>query len=53
MCELVYTPSAASGSVLVLSDGDETLDLLTKTSGAREAVSHIRKVAELTHARAV
>lgn len=34
-------------------DEDETLDLLTKTSGAREAVSHIRKVAELTHARAV
>lgn len=37
----------------VSDDEDETLDLLTKTSGAREAVSHIRKVAELTHARAV
>jgi radical SAM superfamily enzyme YgiQ (UPF0313 family) len=34
-------------------DEDETLDLLTKTTGARAAVSHIKKVAELTHARAV
>lgn len=34
-------------------DDDETLDLMTKTTGARAAVAHIRKVAELTHARAV
>jgi hypothetical protein len=34
-------------------DEDETFDLLTKTTGARAAVSHIKKVAELTHARAV
>jgi hypothetical protein len=32
----------------VADDEDETLDLLTKTAGAREAVRHIRKVAELT-----
>jgi hypothetical protein len=34
-------------------DEDETLDLLTKTTGALAAVSHIKKVEELTHARAV
>lgn len=37
----------------VTDDEDETLDLLTKTTGAREAVSHIKKVEELTHAHAV
>ncbi len=31
-------------------DNDETLDLLTKTTGARAAVAHVRKVAELTGA---
>ena len=31
-------------------DGDETLDLLTKTTGGRAAVAHIKKVAELTSA---
>lgn len=31
-------------------DGDETLDLLTKTAGSRAAVSHVRKVAELVDA---
>jgi hypothetical protein len=36
-----------------VGDDDETLDLLTKTTGARAAVAHIKKVAELTHARAV
>ena len=30
-------------------DGDETLDLLTKTTGARAAVAHVKKIAELTH----
>jgi hypothetical protein len=34
-------------------DNDEALDLLTKTTGAQAAVAHIKKVAELTHARAV
>ena len=29
-------------------DEDETLDLLTKTTGARAAVAHVKKVAELT-----
>jgi hypothetical protein len=29
-------------------DGDETHDLLTKTTGAREAVAHAKKVAMLT-----
>jgi hypothetical protein len=28
-------------------DGDETLDLLTKTTGGDAAVAHIRKVARL------
>jgi hypothetical protein len=29
---------------------DVTLDLLTKTTGAREAIDHQKKVARLTHA---
>jgi len=32
----------------VTDDEDESLDLLTKTTGAREAVAHLRKVAGLT-----
>jgi hypothetical protein len=31
-----------------VGDEDDTLDLLTKTTGARAAVAHIKKVAELT-----
>jgi hypothetical protein len=34
----------------VRDDDDETLDLLTKTTGARAAVAHVKKVAELTGA---
>jgi hypothetical protein len=34
-------------------DEDLTLDLMTKTMGARAAVAHIKKVAELTHAQGV
>jgi hypothetical protein len=34
----------------VADDEAETFDLLTKTTGARAAVAHVRKVAELTHA---
>ena len=29
-------------------DDDETLDLLTKTTGAAQAIAHIKKVSELT-----
>jgi tRNA A37 methylthiotransferase MiaB len=35
----------------VSNDGDETLDLLTKTAGARAAVAHAKKIAELTGVR--
>jgi hypothetical protein len=35
----------------VSDDGDETLDLLTKTTGARAAVAHVKKIAGLTAAR--
>ena len=34
----------------VADDEDETLDLLTKTTGGRAAVAHSRKVAQLTGA---
>ena len=33
-------------------DGDEGHDLLTKTAGAREAVAHVKKIAELTSSAA-
>jgi radical SAM superfamily enzyme len=36
----------------VSDDGDETLDLLTKTTGAIAAVAHVKKIAGLTGARA-
>jgi hypothetical protein len=35
----------------VSDDGDETLDLLTKTTGGRAAVAHVRKIAALTGVR--
>jgi radical SAM superfamily enzyme len=35
----------------VSDDEDETLDLLTKTTGARAAVAHVKKIAELTGVR--
>jgi hypothetical protein len=34
----------------VHDDDDETLDLMTKTTGARAAVAHIKRVDQLTHA---
>jgi hypothetical protein len=34
-----------------VGEDDETLDLLTKTTGARAAVAHIKKIAELTRLR--
>ena len=30
-------------------DEDETFDYLTKTDGAKAAIDHLKKVAELTH----
>ena len=36
--------------VPVGDDDDATLDLLTKTTGVQAAISHQKKVAELTHA---
>lgn len=33
----------------VHDDDDDTLDLMTKTSGARAAVAHIKRISELTH----
>jgi radical SAM superfamily enzyme YgiQ (UPF0313 family) len=33
----------------VADDDEETLDLLTKTTGAKAAIDHLRKVAALTH----
>jgi len=41
---MTYTDRALTP---VLDDDDETFDLLTKTTGARAAVAHIKKVAEL------
>jgi len=37
----------------VRDDDDDTLDLLTRTTGAGAAVAHIRKVAELTGSSAI
>jgi hypothetical protein len=35
-----------------MQDDDElTLDLLTKTSGAKAAIDHLKKVHDLTHAK--
>ncbi|MGE0503037.1 MAG: radical SAM protein [Rhizobiaceae bacterium] len=34
----------------VIEDEEETLDLFTKTTGGTAAVTHVRKIAELTHA---
>ena len=44
---LLYTDQALAP---VGDDDDETLDLLTKTTGAVAAVAHVRQVAELTNA---
>jgi hypothetical protein len=34
----------------VRDDGDETLDLFTKTTGGHSAISHVKRVAKLTAA---
>jgi len=53
---IAYSPGARNYSDQALTpvsdDEDETLDLLTKTTGARAAVAHIRKIAEVTGASA-
>jgi hypothetical protein len=36
----------------VRDDDEETLDLLTKTAGAKAAIAHLKKVEQLTHAAA-
>jgi radical SAM superfamily enzyme YgiQ (UPF0313 family) len=38
-------------ALMPVDDDDETLDLLTKTSGARAAVAHLKRVDELIHER--
>jgi hypothetical protein len=43
---LTYTDQALTP---VLDDDDETFDFLTKTSGAKAAIDHFKKVAALTH----
>jgi Radical SAM superfamily len=52
---IAYSPGARNYADQALTpvsdDEDETLDLLTKTTGARAAVAHIKKVAEVTGAR--
>ena len=52
---VTYDPRASEYTDQALApvsdDGDETLDLLTKTSGGRAAVAHVRKIAGLTGAR--
>jgi hypothetical protein len=36
----------------VRDDDEDTLDLLTKTTGAKAAIAHLKKIDELTHAAA-
>lgn len=52
---IMYSPGARNymdqALTPVSDDEDETLDLLTKTTGALAAVAHIKKIAELTGVR--
>jgi hypothetical protein len=52
---ITYNPGARNYMDQALTpvgdDGDETLDLLTKTTGARAAVAHVKKIAQLTGVR--
>jgi radical SAM superfamily enzyme len=52
---IAYSPGAGNymdqALTPVSDDGDETLDLLTKTAGARAAVAHAKKIAVLTGVR--
>jgi hypothetical protein len=49
---IAYSPGAGAyrdqALAPVKDDDDEMLDLLTKTSGARAAVAHVKKIAALT-----
>jgi hypothetical protein len=51
---IAYDPNAQRYTDQALTpvrdDGDETLDLFTKTTGGPSAISHVRKVAKLTAA---
>lgn len=53
---ITYSPGAQQYMDKALTpvgdDEAETLDLLTKTTGARAAVAHVKKIAELTGGRA-
>jgi radical SAM superfamily enzyme YgiQ (UPF0313 family) len=52
---IAYNPGARNymdrALTPVSDDGDEALDLLTKTTGARAAVAHVKKIAQLTGVR--
>ena len=52
---ITYSPGAVDyrdqALAPVSDDGDETLDLLTKTTGGRAAVAHVKKIAGLTGVR--
>jgi radical SAM superfamily enzyme YgiQ (UPF0313 family) len=52
---IAYSPGAGNymdqALTPVSDDGDDTLDLLTKTTGARAAVAHLKKIAQLTGVR--
>jgi hypothetical protein len=52
---IIYSPGARNymdqALAPVSGDDDETLDLLTKTTGGRAAVAHVKKIAELTGVR--
>lgn len=52
---VTYSPNAGDykdqALAAVSDDGDETLDLLTKTTGGRAAVAHVKKIARLTGVR--
>ena len=52
---ITYGPGACSymdqALTPVSDDGDDTLDLLTKTTGGRAAVAHVKKIAGLTSGR--
>ena len=52
---IAYSPGAGNymdpALTPVSDDGDETLDLLTKTTGARATVAHVKKIAGLTGVR--
>jgi hypothetical protein len=50
MCESQSKDYSDTALTTVNDEDTATLDLLTRTAGALEAVAHVRKVAELTMA---